>query len=363
MLVIWVLSQLYYVQDAVADPLLNLLTHPSHSVRVNASWALRRFCFTTPLRLPKTILSILESLNRDIETLLSPVAPSGLDRRALGRAYGLAALVATIPNRPLYVSFDVASNVLDMATQLLKRASEHDVQVAGVEVEVAWILIASLMLLGPNFVRSHLPRLLVLWRNALPKVSTKDSSSGRSVSEWQFLLHVRESALGAILCFLLHNSSLMTLDVARRISSMLNNALAFSITFASQITELPVPPTDTREPSLRTRETLLRCRVYQCFTALGFSALTESTRMTLLQSTMALFAGPEGDGMSAIQASIASSSGAFTSVWQTADGFGYGVTTIQVADDESARAGRAATEQVEGLTTLLVSVSAYSYLQ
>src|SRR5437016_491618 len=56
-----------------------------------------------------------------------------------------------------------------MATQLLKRAGEHDVKIAGVEIEVAWTLINSLMSLGPNFFRPPLLQLLVLWCNALPK--------------------------------------------------------------------------------------------------------------------------------------------------------------------------------------------------
>ncbi|KAG1885356.1 uncharacterized protein F5891DRAFT_969696, partial [Suillus fuscotomentosus] len=80
----------------------------------------------------------------------------------LGHSYGLAALVVIVPHRPLYVSFDVSAGVLDTTTQLLKLTSDHDVHIAAVEVEVAWTLIASLMLLGPNFVRSHLPQLLVL---------------------------------------------------------------------------------------------------------------------------------------------------------------------------------------------------------
>ncbi|KAF8841000.1 clathrin-coated vesicle protein [Paxillus ammoniavirescens] len=349
------------VQDAVSEPLLNLLTHPSHAVRVNASWTLRCFCFSTPLRLAKTILAISGALHRDIESLQSPAAPSDIDRRALGHAYGLAALVAIIPDRPLYVSFDVATNVLDTATSLLKRASEHDVQMAGVEVEVAWMLIASLMLLGPNFVRSHLPQLLVLWRNALPKPTSKDSMPGRSAAEWEFLLHVRESALGAILCFLLHNAPLVTLDVARRISSMLSNALAFTTSFISHPLEEPsVPPSDSKRPSLRVRESSLRRRIYQCFTALGTSSLTESAQSTLLQSTMLVFAGPEGDGVSAVQAAIASSSGTFTTVWQAADGFGYGVTTVDIVDDEvealseGVGTGKSMHEQIEDLTTLLL---------
>ena len=226
-----------------------------------------------------------------------------------------------------------------MAIQLLKRAGDHDVKVAGVEVEVAWTSIASLMSLGPNFVRPHLPQLLVLWRNALPKPTSKDATNGagRPISEWMFLLHVRESALGAILCFLQHNlSTLVTLDVARRIASVLSNALLFANNFISQgveeITDTQIPVVN-KGLSLRSREALLRRRVYQCFTALGFSSLTDSTQSTLLQSVVSLFASPDGYSGSSVQAAIASSSGTFTSVWQSVDGYAYGVTFIEIIDN------------------------------
>ncbi|KAF8148271.1 clathrin-coated vesicle protein [Crassisporium funariophilum] len=327
------------VQSALAEPLVSLLSHPSHTVRVTASWALRCFCYSTPLRLPKTILTVMDKLQRDLSAILTPSGSAEVASRALGHAYGLAALVSTIPQRPLYVSYDVSAKVLDMATQLLKRAGEHDVNIAGVEVEVAWTLIASLMSLGPNFVRPHLPQLLVLWRNALPKPTSKESvnNAGRSVPEWLFLLHVRESALGAILCFLQHNSStLVTLDVARRIASLLSNALSFANNFLSQNVEDPAevqPPIVVRKGlNMRDREALLRRRVHQCFTALGFSSIPESTQTVLLQSVVMLFASPDGYAGSSVQAAIASSSGTFTSVWQSVDGYAYGVTFNEVVD-------------------------------
>ncbi|KAJ3575515.1 hypothetical protein NP233_g1065 [Leucocoprinus birnbaumii] len=286
------------VQDALSEPLITILSHPSHT--------------------------------------------------SLGHAYGLAALVSVIPERPLYVSYDVSAKVLDMATQLLKRASDHDLKVAGIEVEVAWTLIASLMSLGPNFVRPHLPQLLVLWRNALPKPTSKDSQNNttRSIAEWNFLLHVRESALGAILCFLQRNATtLVTLDVARRIASLLSNALSFANGFISQSIDDPseqqqsqqLPPgiKRTHQLTLRERESLLRRRVYQCFTELGFGSIPESTQASLLQSTISVFAGPEVYGASAssaVQAAIASSAGTFVNVWSMVDGFGYGVTSNEVVD-------------------------------
>ena len=281
----------------------------------------------------------MDKLQRDLSLMLTPTAPLDVPLRALGHGYGLAALVSVIPQRPLYVSYDVSAKVLDMATQLLKRAAEHDLKIGGIEVEIAWTLIASLMSLGPNFVRPHLPQLLVLWRNALPKPTNKDSTNnvGRSVNEWMFLLHVRESALGAILCFLQHNSStLVTLDVARRIASVLSNALLFANGFIAQNVEDPSeiqPPVVPKKGlTMRDRESLLRRRVYQCFTALGFSSIAESTQATLLQSVVSLFASPDGYAGSSVQAAIASSTGSFTSVWQSNDGYAYGVTFNEVVD-------------------------------
>jgi len=156
---------------------------------------LRIFCFSAPLRLPKIVINAVELLQRDINLLASQsqtqTAPSDLTFRTLGHAYGLAALVTVIPERPLYVSYDISAKVLDMAITLLKRTGEHTVALAGVEVETAWTCIAALMTLGPNFVRAHLPQLLVLWRNALPKPPSKDTAA-RTAAEWGFLLHVRE---------------------------------------------------------------------------------------------------------------------------------------------------------------------------
>ncbi|KAG8913635.1 hypothetical protein FRC00_001953, partial [Tulasnella sp. 408] len=314
------------VQDALAEPLVHLLSHPNQGAQVAAAWCLRCFCFSTPLRLPKTVLSVVELLQRDITSLGTPPVTPEVGKRALGHANGLAALFAIIPDRPLYVSYDLSAKVFDMAIQLLKRAGEHDVAVAQVEVEVAWALISSLMALGPNFVRSHLPQLLVLWRNALPKPTSKDTShaTGRSVAEWTFLLRVREAALQAVLSFLRHNSpALVTLDVARRLASLLSNALAFANAFVGQPTEEIHDATS----NLATREAMLRRRVYQCFAALGLSSATEVMQTTLLQSVVSLFASPDGYSGSSMQAAIASSTGNFSSVWAMTVGYAYGVTS------------------------------------
>lgn len=342
----------------MAEPLVTLLAHPSHTIRINAAWTLRCFCSSTPLRLPKTIITVFDLLQRDIATILSPAAPSDINTRSLGHAYGLAALVSIIPERPLYVSYDVSAKVLDMAIQLLKRAGEHDVKIAGIEVEVAWTLIASLMSLGPNFVRAHLPQLLVLWRNALPKPTSKDSNATRATGEWMFLLHVRESALGAILCFLKHNATtLVTLDVGRRIASLLGNALSFANNFIAQKVDEgndgTIPVINPKGLTVKGREALLRRRVYECFTVLGFSNIPDGTQSNLLQSAVMLFASADGYAGSSVQAAIASSSGSFTSVWSSVDGYAYGVTHTQLTDD-----GNQSTQDLHSRDAIAASIDA-----
>ena len=316
-------------------------------MRVNAAWALRCFCYSTPLRLPKVLLNVVEKLQRDLSSLTTPAAPSDIHLRALGHSYGLAALLAVIPDRPLYVSYDISAKVFDMAVQILKRAGEHDVKIAQIEIDIAWTCIASLMSLGPNFVRPHLPQLLVLWRNALPKPTTKDGASGRSIGEWEFLLHVRESTVGAVHCFLKYNSpTLVTADVTRRISSLLSNGLAFANTYLTSRPGLNQEELQAQNKGLTIdgREALLRSRIFQCFSLLGFGGVTESVQSSLLQSVITLFASPDGYAGSSVQAAIASSSGSFTSIWQSVDGYAYGLTSLEVDDGPKELANRDSVE-------------------
>jgi HEAT repeat-containing protein 5 len=253
--------------------------------------------------------------------------------------------VAVIPEKPLYVPYDISAKVLDMAITLLRSTGEHTVALARVEVETAWTCVAALMTLGPNFVRGHLPQLLVLWRNALPKPPSKDNVV-RTAAEWGFLLHVREAALGAILAFLRHNSpTLVTLDVARRLTTLLSNAFLFANAYAAQAPHIEdplagaensrVPGAASDGPSLRSSEALLRRRVFQCFTVLGATSIPETTQMALLQSVISLVASAEGFAGSSVQAAIASSTGSFVSLWTTFDGYAYGVTAVEVFENAS----------------------------
>ena len=283
---------------------------------------------------------------RILDPLGTTTAPKELPDRVIGKGFALAALVTISSNRPLYFSQDISAKVFDLAVSLLKKAGDHEVPVASVEVRVAWYLIAALMSLGPGFVKQHLPQLLVLWRNALPKPTSKDTSVGeRGEAEWSFLLLVRECALSAVLNFLRHNASLLNIDVARRLGTLFTNSLNYVNGFATAYAEAlreqaqsQVPnPMFTSRPSLVEREANLRRRIFQCFTELGQSSATESMYSALLQAATTVFADPENYAGSAAQAAIAAQAGQFTSIWQTTDGYAFGVSSLIGGTDQGNR--------------------------
>ena len=200
------------------------------------------------------------------------------------------------------------------------------------------------MSLGPKFVRLHLPQLLVLWRNALPKPTSKDTTLAqtRSEGEWRFLLHVRECTLGAILAFLRHNvTKLVTIDVARRLVALLANSLGFANGFASHHTQalLDQTPSTTSSLTLLDRDNLLRRRIFQCFVALGPTAATSASHPALLTATLSTFADPEGYIGGNLQAGIAAQASVFGSVWEGVDGYGYGVTGLMRGGDSGVAIG------------------------
>lgn len=320
------------VQDALYDPLVRLLEHPSYSVRAAAAWCLRCFCFAAPTRLAPVTSLLVELLNKDLSQLGTNDASSDLPSKTKGHAHALAALISVVPLRPLYSSYDTSARVMSLAVQLLKQASNHELHVSTIEIQIAWQLVTSLMALGPNFVRLHLPQLLILWKNSLPKSPSKDTSSSqnRPEAEWSFLLLIREWTLTSILSFLRHNEKLVSQDVSKRIVQLFGNALSFSTSFSSQskhrLHEQSIATGSTLQ--LVDRDLFFRRRLFQCFTQLGDVAGLEAHAEALLVSALATFADPEVYTGSAVQAAIAASSGTFTSVWDTTDGFSFGVTCL-----------------------------------
>lgn len=310
------------------ESLLQVLQHPSYTVQLYASYCLRTLMLACPQQLIPCLTICMKNITSELD-LISTGRSSCL--RCIGHANGLCAMISTTPMQPLYGSVDINSQILTLATNLLKSSSKSELRASSTQIQVAWILIGGLMSLGPNFVKIHLPQLLLLWKNALPKPLAKDNTSHRSYLEYCFLTHVRECALGSILALLQFNARLLTVDVSKRIASMLQNTTLFlknlpSKKFSDDITQRLTPSLQLFDLDLMTQR-----RVLQCYTKLV--NLSPEGRDTLFQSnllTMAVsfFADPEDYSQRSLSTSIASSAGNFETIWDLSDNYGFGVNGL-----------------------------------
>lgn len=324
------LGPVFHVLDnSCREALVQVLQHPSYTVQIHASHCLRAFVLACPKQLLSCASICMNSVTRELSVLTTGRQSP---RRCIGYANGLAAVLSMSPSQPLYSSLEICSRVLSTATDLLKSSSQEELRVAGIQVQVAWILIGGLMALGPNFVKIHLSQFLLLWRNALPKPLTKENTAQRSSSELFYLTHVRECTLGSILSFLGFNSRLITTDVAKRIAAMLHNTVEF-------LDNLPKKKHGEDAPqrlfsSLQMQDLILmvRRRVLQCYSKLiSFSPHSSGeilSQSNLLTWAVTLFADPESYTPGSLGSSIANAAGTFDSIWEFADNSGFGITGL-----------------------------------
>lgn len=313
--------------ESCRETLLQVLQHPNYTVQIYTSYCLRVFTLACPHQLIPCLTACMNDLTRELN-LISTGRTSF--RKCVSYANGLSAMISTSSLRPLYSSVDINSSILSLATDLLKSSSKSEIRVSSTQIQVAWILIGGLMSLGPNFVKIHLPQLLLLWKNALPK-PLKDNTTQLSYLESYFLTHVRECALGSILAFLQFNSRLLTVDVSKRITNMLQNTTSFLRNlppkkFTDDITQRLIPPLQ-----LYNLEQMTQRRVLQCYIRLvNFSPESRETLLqpNILTLTVSLFADPEDYSHKSLSTLIASSAGTFDSIWEVGDNCGYGVTGL-----------------------------------
>jgi len=262
----------------------------------------------------------------------------------------------------------ISPTLLHIATSLLKSTLDQPLPIARINSEIGWTLLSGLMALGPQFVKANLSALMVLWRNALPKPTVRDNAGTVSKDEWGFLLGVRGWAVGAMCAFLRWNNQptgdgitgvdrpggqiLVTLDISRRLGTLLSNALGFANLFiTAQKEEVPDPTSPTGSSTtmgsqvdedgfdLQAYESLLRSHIYVAFSLLGFITVTESVQRELITSTIGLVAGPDSYGVSGLQAAIAVKEGTFKGVWRAEDGYAYGVNSIDLDEGGEVDAG------------------------
>ncbi|KAI9480776.1 MAG: armadillo-type protein [Benjaminiella poitrasii] len=318
------------VQDVIVEPLFVLLTHSSFAVQMAAVWCIRCFCNAVPTNLLQLLPKALNLLEKNLNNLTNQTTTNKIFQRTIAYAYAVAAIMSVFPAHPIYTSFELSARAMSLANQLIKQPNK-DTKIASVQIQVAWTLVSSVMCLGPNLVKIHLPQLLLLWKSALPKPSGKEVNGIRSEPEWAFLFHTRDCVIGSIYSFLIHNSqSLATLDIVKRIAALLNNTLAFLATAPNSFAASTMSPSAPYETRLVDQYYALRRRIFQCFNAIKPLLSThESSLGSLLRNSLLVFTelekiSPSSGAHHQITATLP---GQFVSVWSTADGHGYGVTS------------------------------------
>ncbi|KAJ1959327.1 hypothetical protein IWQ62_004654, partial [Dispira parvispora] len=249
------------VQEGMVGPLLTLLSYPKHTIQMLTAYALKQFLLAVPTRLPKLATRLISLLQKDIANISNAGISSGVLKRCQGYCLGLAAVVAVIPHRPLFISYEVTMWVASVANQLLKssltpasipRSSQgpssqsgitmhsaggrtQEIRVANAQVRMGWTLVAALVNLGPEFTRLYLASWLPHWKQAF----NVDFARGEGSDVRQIPDHVRlhmyqtrEAALAALHLFLIHNrAQLHSRDLAKRIFGLLHHAVLFLQTF------------------------------------------------------------------------------------------------------------------------------------
>ncbi|KAG0204440.1 hypothetical protein BGX28_003622 [Mortierella sp. GBA30] len=321
------------IQDILMSSLTNLVSHPSRAVQVATAWCLRCLCISLPTNLAKLIQTLSAKLSTDLGTLGNNGANfQDVSTRAYGLAYAIGALITVISVHPLYVSFEMSARIFSMAAQLIKNSTGKETRVGAAQVQIAWVLVGALMCLGPNFVKMHLPQLLLLWKNALPKFTSKDATNTtRTELDWAFMAHSRECALGSVASFLLHNSDkLATVDVCKRVAALLSNTLAFAAVVPTSFPQPATPAANkAQQPELLSikfseRDDALRKRIFECFVAMRHTSAFEMYHPMLIKAALDVFSDPDRTSGTAVTNAV--SAATFTSVWAVDDGYGYGVT-------------------------------------
>ena len=325
--------------DLCRDTLVQVLQHPSYTVQIHASYCLRLFALACPQQLLQCANTCMKHLTHELDQISSERLSA---RRSVGYANGLAAALSISSMEPLHSSLEISSGVLQLATNLLKSSVNEELRVSGTQVQVAWVLIGGLMSMGPNFVKVHLSQLLLMWRNALPRALSKENVGQRGTAELSYLVHVRECALGSILSFLEYNSRLLTSDISKRISLLLQNTIDFLQELPTLKEDIDPTPKITASLQLYDLVQMVKRRVLQCFTQLATKSPHTCqeilSQANLLAFAVSCFAEPETYSRGSLGTSIANSAN-FDSIWNVADNSGYGISGLMRGLDIKALPG------------------------
>ncbi|XP_053192170.1 HEAT repeat-containing protein 5A [Scomber japonicus] len=251
---------------ALLDTVISVLLHPVASARLAAAWCLRCVAMAMPSQCSPLLDRCAERL---VALKSSPEAVAG---------YGaaVAALVAAVQHCPLGIPHTKGKVVLSLAEDLLRSASQNS-RISLQRTQAGWLLVSSLITLGPAVVEHHLSRLLLLWRCVFPASLREQEMELRrgDYFTWQVTLEGRAGALCAMKNLLLHCRELVTDDVISRLLTPLACAVAL-------LTKLPAL-VRSYSSSVRLWSVVYRLRVYELLAQLPPQTYQESFGLVMNQ--------------------------------------------------------------------------------
>uniref|UniRef100_T1IQK7 HEAT repeat-containing protein 5A n=1 Tax=Strigamia maritima TaxID=126957 RepID=T1IQK7_STRMM len=200
----------------ILESVVSVLIHPMPASRLAAAWCLRCIC----IALPYQLTPLIDKCMNQLDTLKS--SPEAI----AGYSAALAALVGCAHLCPLGIPHARGKMLFNVAEDLLRSASQNS-RLSLHRTQAGWLIIGSIMTLGPSVVRGLLPRMMLLWRNSFPR-SSKELESEKARGDaftWQVTLESRAGALSAMHSFLAHCNELVTDDVVRRLLTPIECAL------------------------------------------------------------------------------------------------------------------------------------------
>ncbi|KAL5112037.1 HEAT repeat-containing protein 5B [Taenia crassiceps] len=251
-------------------------------VRVAAAAVLRQLAIALPSqRVPL--------MDRCMGVLSSAASADSIS----GHSLALGGLVAGSQLGELGIPCAKGKAVFSLAEDLLRAANQNS-RLTMARTHAGWYLLGACMALGPTAVRPHLPRLILLWRNAFPR-STRELEAEKQRGDaftWQVTLEARAGALCSMQAFLEYCAPAMAGEnVARRLLSPLECALNLLAQMPDIVrafgNHLAVPAA------------LLRLRLYRCLALLPPSAYSGSFNV-LLRELVAEFTLTDSSATTAV---------------------------------------------------------------
>lgn len=254
------------------DVVISVLSYPAPAARLAAAYTLRSFSVSCPSHLTPLVERCLEHLES-----ISNVCPKTL----AGYSCALAALMASSVLTPLGISHCKGKLIFTIAEDMLRSAGQNS-RLSLQRIQSGWLMIGSVITLGPSIVKTLLPRLLLLWKNSFPRTA-KELESEKAKGDaftWQVTMENRSGALTAMDSLLTYARSLVTDEIVKRIIAPLELAVTMLTSLSDTLR--------TFGPAVRAAAAQTRLRLYRVLLLLD-PRLFDSCHIALLRLLVSEF--------------------------------------------------------------------------